>query len=71
MFKQGSSQDEIYRSMEKTLVKAQIEGQHGFDKVAKAIDLLNVAAAIFEQAGMQKEAAEITEVLNCLAKDLE
>ena len=70
MFKQGSFEDEIYRSMEKTLVKSQVEKEHGFDRVAKAIDLLNTAAAIFEQAGMQKEASEVTEVLKSLAKDL-
>jgi hypothetical protein len=70
MFKQGSFEDEIYRSMEKTLVKSQVEKEHGFDRVAKAIDLLNTAAAIFEQAGMQKEAEEVIQVLQALAKDL-
>lgn len=70
MFKQGNLENEIYRSMEKTLAKSRVENEHGFGKVAKAIDLLNTAATIFEQAGMHEEAAEITKVLQGLAKDL-
>lgn len=71
MFKLGNFEDEIYRSMEQTLVKSQVENEHGFGKVATAVDLLNTAASIFEQAGMHEEAAEITEVLQNLAKDFE
>jgi hypothetical protein len=71
MFKQGSFENEIFRSMEKTLVKNQVENEHGLNKLAKAVDLLNTAAAIFEQAGMHEEAAGIIEVLECLAKDFE
>lgn len=70
MFKQSSFEDEIYRSMEKTLVNNQVEETHGFNRLAKAVDLLNTAAAIFEQAGMHEEAANITELLQGLAKDL-
>ena len=71
MFNKISAADEIYRSMEQTLVKSQVENEHGFNRVATAVDLLNTAAAIFEQAGMLEEAAEITEVLQNLAKDIE
>jgi hypothetical protein len=70
MFKQGSNEDEIFRSMETTLVKNQTENTHGFNRLAKAVDLLNTAAAIFEQAGMHEEAAEVTAVLQSLAEDL-
>ena len=70
MFKQGSFEDEIFRSMETTLVKSQVEEKHGFNRIAKAVDLLNVAAAIFDQAGMHEEAADITQLLQELAKDL-
>lgn len=70
MFKNNSFEDEIYRSMERSLVKAQKEEQYGFDKLAKAIDYLNAAAAIFEQAGMVEEAHEITNVLSDLSSDL-
>lgn len=70
MFKQGSYEDEIFRSMEKTLVDSQVENTHGLSKLAKAVDYLNDAAAIFERAGMLEEAAQITEVLQGLTKDL-
>lgn len=67
MFKLGNFEDEIYRSMEKSLVAAQTEQQHGFNKLAKAIDYLNAAASIFEQAGMQEESDEVSLVLQELA----
>jgi len=69
MYKPGSFEDEIYRSMEKTLVSHQVENKHGFNKLAKAADLLNTAADIFERAGMSKESAEVTKVLQSLAVD--
>lgn len=69
MFKNNSFEDEIYSSMEKSLVKAQTEEQYGFDKLAKAVNYLNSAAAIFEQAGMLTEADEVTEVLQSIAKE--
>lgn len=71
MFKQGSFEDELYRSMEKTLVKNQTENRHGFNKLAKAADLLNTAADIFERAGMRKEAEEIVNIMQSLAVDVE
>jgi hypothetical protein len=72
MFKQaGSFEDEIFRSMEKTLVKNQTEkNTHGLNKLAQAVDYLNDAAVIFERAGMSEEANLITEILAGLAKDL-
>lgn len=70
MFKNSSFTDEIYRSMENSLVKNQSENKYGFNKLAKAIDFLNEAASIFELAGMHKEAVEVTNVLQSLAKDL-
>jgi hypothetical protein len=69
MFKTGGFGDEIYRSMEKQLVSNQLEDKYGFNKLAKAADYLNSAAEIFEQAGMHKEAIEITKVLHSLAAD--
>lgn len=67
MFKQASFADEIYRSMEKQLVDNQVENQHGFKRLAQATDLLNKAAEIFEQAGMDETADDITELLQNLA----
>lgn len=70
MFKQGSFEDELYRSMEKTLVKNQTENTHGFNKLAQAADLLNTAADIFDRAGMSEAAEDVTNILQELAKDL-
>jgi hypothetical protein len=70
MFKTASFEDEIYKSMEKNLVANQVENKHGFNKLAKAAECLGAAAEIFDQAGMQTEAAEVTEVLQGLVKVL-
>lgn len=70
MFKQSSFEDELYRSMEKTIVKNQTENRHGFDKLAKAADFLNTAADIFDRAGMHKEADEIVKFLQSLAIEI-
>jgi hypothetical protein len=71
MFKSGSSQDELFRSMDKSLVENQTENAHGFGKLAKAADYLNEAATIFEQAGMSSEAAQLTDILLALVKDVQ
>lgn len=70
MFKNASFEDEIYKSMEKNLVSNQVEDKHGFNKLAKAANCLGAAAEIFDKAGMQAEAAEVTEVLQGLVKHL-
>lgn len=70
MFKNGSFEEEIRQSMEKTLVANQVEKNHSFKKLAQAADYLNAAAEIFEQAGMAEQADEITEVLQGLAYQL-
>ena len=56
--------------MEKQLVSNQVEKSYGFNKLAKAVELISAAAEIFEQAGMQQEAKEITEVLQELTQQL-
>lgn len=68
MYKIGSFEQEIMKSMEKQLVSSNVETDHGFNKLAKAADFLNAAAAIFERAGLHQTALEISEVLNNLAK---
>ena len=70
MFKKANLEDEIYRSMEKQLVTNQSEDSYGFNKLAKAVDYMNAAAEIFEQAGMQQEAKEVTEVLQELTQQI-
>lgn len=69
MFRMGSFEDEIYRSMETSLAKNQTENTYGFQRLAKAVDFLNTAAEIFDQAGMSEESRQITEILRSLAKD--
>ena len=66
MFKPANSEDEIYRSMESALIKNQVDS-YGTNKLARAVDLLNAAADIFEKAGMSETATNITEVLTSLA----
>jgi len=69
MFKSSSFEQEIYQSMEQALVKNQSEQQLGLNKLSRAIDNLNAAAEIFENAGMIEPASEITEVLQSLAME--
>lgn len=71
MFKQGSVADEISRSMERELVAHQAEQTHGFNKVAKAIELLGNTAVLFAQAGMVEEEKEVIGVLESLIKEME
>lgn len=69
MFKTASFENEIRQSMEKTLVANQNESTHGFKRIAQAIDYLNQAAEIFEQAGMAESAKETSQVLHSLAME--
>jgi len=70
MYKIGSFEEELYRSMQKQLVSNQVENKYGFDKLAQAADLLNAAASLFEEAGLTEEAEEVTKVLQDLAAQL-
>ena len=70
MFKQSSFEDEIFRSMETSLVKNQTEEKHGLSKLAKAADLLNEAASIFDDAEMFQESKDVSDILQNLIKDL-
>jgi hypothetical protein len=56
--------------MEQALVSNQAETRYGFSKIAKATDLLNLAASIFDQAGMQQEANDITKIIEGLGTNL-
>jgi hypothetical protein len=68
MFKESSLENELYRSMEKQLVSNQVESRYGFDKLARAIDCLNAAAQIFEQADMSDISDDISQVLSSLTE---
>lgn len=67
MFKNNSFENELYKAMEKHLVANQVEDNHGFKKLAKAIDYLNNAADLFEDAGLYTEAAEVVDILESFA----
>ena len=66
MYKTASFEEELYQSMEKQLVANQVEDTHGMKKLAKAVDYLNAAASIFDQAGLVEEAEAIVDVLKTL-----
>ena len=66
MFKSSGFENEILQSMEKSLVANQFEQSYKFNKIAKAIDLLNNAAQIFDQAGFVSEAIDIENILKDL-----
>lgn len=63
MFKSGSIENEIMKSMEKHLISNKLENQFGFNKISRALDYLNAAANIFDKCGFAKEAQEITSLL--------
>lgn len=70
MFNDDDISNEIYKSMEKQLVSNQLENKYAFNKYAKIVDYLNQAANIFDKAGMQQEANEITKIMYNFANKL-
>ena len=69
MFKKESSfSNEIMRGMQSNLIARKVENQYSFEKVAKAIDLLNTAADIFDDAGLKAESEGITQLLEKIAE---
>ena len=63
----GFDAESVYKSMQEALANiSKSETNYGFDKIAKAADLLNTAASIFDEAGMQKEADQITAILQSI-----
>jgi hypothetical protein len=68
MFKSGSIESELMQEMEKKLLANDRESMSGFNKIAKAIDYLDAAAHIFENAGLSLESKDIMNVLKTLQK---
>jgi hypothetical protein len=66
LFKFGSLEDEIMKSMETSLVKVQ-RSLIGHEKLSKAVDHLNAAAEIFDDSGFSKEAEFVTRLIEKLA----
>lgn len=69
LFKFGSFEDEIMKSMETTLVKYQKDQMYSHDKLAKAVDHLSAAAEIFDDTGFNKEAELLTRFIEKIAHD--
>ena len=70
MFKIGSFESEIMQSMEKNLISNQIDNRYGFNKLARATDLLNMAAEIFDKSGMHEEANDVSKILSNLIEKI-
>jgi len=66
LFKFGSLEEEIMKSMETSLVKVQ-RSLMGHEKLAKAVDHLNAAAEIFDDSGFNKEAEVVTRLIEKIA----
>ena len=67
MFKQGSFEQELIDGMKQNLVSNELENKWSFDKIAKAADYISIAAEIFDDTGMHKEAEVLTRMLEKLA----
>jgi len=67
LFKEGSFADEIANNMVNEVKERTIEQEYGISRLAKAVDNLNVAAEILEDAGMEVYAEEIIAILEKLA----
>lgn len=67
LFKFGSFEEEIMKSMENTLVKYQKDQMYSHEKLAKAVDHLNAAAEIFDDTGFNKESEFITKLIEKIA----
>lgn len=69
LFKYGSLEDEIMKSMETTLVKYQKDAMYGHEKLGKAVDHLAAAAEIFDDTGFNKEAEVLTKLIEKIAHE--
>jgi hypothetical protein len=69
MFKIGSINDELMKSMEQNLIINQKKSKQNFDKLVKTLDYLNTAANIFDNAGFSKEASDLTYIIKKISED--
>ena len=70
MFKINNFENELYKTMETTLVANQVEASHGFNKLAKAVEYLSKAAELFDDAQMHSESEEISNIINSFASSV-
>jgi hypothetical protein len=69
LFKQASVTDELMSGMETQLVKNAI-GESAKARLSKAVDLLDAAARIFEDAGMPEYSDQVVSILSEVAGKL-
>jgi hypothetical protein len=67
MFKVGSFEEELAKSMERGLVSNRLENKYSFDKIAKVADYLSAAAELLDDTGYSVESEMVTKVLSRLA----
>ncbi len=67
MFKRASAEHEIAQSMNKVLDKLAEETMFHRDELSKAIDYLDAAAGIFEQAGLEQFSEQLINILTEVA----
>lgn len=68
MFKLGSFEEELYKNMQRNLDNIKSTEVNDLNKLAKVVQYIHKAASIFEQAGMYKQAKELTTILEGLVK---
>ncbi len=66
MFKIGSFEEELMKSMNHQMMANEAEEIHGFQKLSKAVDLLAAAAELLEHSGLTEESDDITSILEKL-----
>lgn len=67
MFEKKSAADELANFMQRKLIANAVDESFSIDKLEKAVDYLNSAADLFEDAGMHAEAEAVTKVIEKLA----
>ncbi len=70
MFKVGSFEQELQQSMETQLASNYLDGKHGFQRLARAVEMLAKAASIFEAAEMPEIADAITDAVSTLTENV-
>lgn len=67
MFKIGSFEEELFATMQKSLVSSQLDNKLSLEKLSKAADYINTAAELLDDTGFRVEADILTRVLTRLA----
>jgi len=68
LFKTASIENELATAMAERLQANRVEKKHSFERLASAVDHLQVAAEIFDDTGFHTEAEALTRILEALAE---